>query len=285
MPIYQNKRSTRSLLIKGLAKLRGKIINKAGFQQIENGPVNIHFGVHKTATTFLQDNLCLIDDPTFQYTPLKKFREIIRRSSYLDYLGTLDWSRNVLISDENMIGGNGTILSGKLYPEFAVRAARHLEPFKKRSLINVYITIRPMTSFLPSQYCEYLRRNKYLSYEDYTKKVKITKMSWFNVLNEFIEENEDLNITVFDFNYFVDYKHLWLKELSFGLGQEFDENINPSRSSFTYQELNELSDGEYGSNSSEKFDPHSAEEKRLSKETYCRDLDFLKSMPNVTIKP
>lgn len=251
--------------------------------QINNGPTNVHFGVHKTATTFIQENLECITDNQFQYTKLDNFREKIKTSGYLNYLNTLDWKKMTLISDENMIGGNGTILTGSLYPDFRKRAERFLFPFKNRDLINVFISIRPITSFLPSQYCEYLRWHAYMPYEKFTAKTTVTKLKWIDVLHDTIRHNSDLKFHIFDFSNFGKNKEILLSKLSFGLMQQCNRSIQPSRASFTHREIWSLSHQSHASTSDQKFDPHTPEEKRLSALNYQQDIEGLAGFDNVHI--
>ena len=67
--------------------------------QVNNGLVNIHFGVHKTATTYIQENLELIIDQKFHYTQLDEFRKSLKELGYPGYLRSLDWSKKIVISD------------------------------------------------------------------------------------------------------------------------------------------------------------------------------------------
>ncbi len=251
--------------------------------QVNNGLVNIHFGVHKTATTYIQKNLELITDKNFHYNKLSKFRKGIKSLGYLGYLRSLDWNKKVVISDENMIGNKGTILTGALYPNFKTNINKYLFPFNNRDLVNVFLSIRPMTSFLPSLYCEYLRWNKYISYKDFTSKVDVNKLSWFDVLHEGISCNKDLNFYIFDFCKFDESKHYLLNKLSFGLKSHCDQSIKRSRASFTYREISRLSNGGFFSDSDKKFDPHTEEEKKISLINYENDFAELIKYSNVII--
>lgn len=257
--------------------------SKERLTKVNNGLVHIHFGVHKTATTYIQENLELIIDQGFHYTKLDDFRESLRESGYLNYLRSLDWSQKIVISDENMIGGNGTILTGALYPEFKAKANKFLTPFKNRNYVKVYISIRPMTSLLPSQYCEYLRRHPYFSYEEFTSKVHVEQLKWIDILHETIACNRDLSFYIFDFCKFAQSKDLFLSELSFGLKNKCDQSIERSRTSFTDKEISQLSNGEFTSNKDTKFDPHTEEEKNLSMLNFKNDLTMLAKIPNVTM--
>ena len=103
----------------------------------------MHFGVHKTGTTYIKENLEKIVDPAFHYTKLKDFRKLRRGGRYLAYLKTLDYEKRIVISDENMIGSNRTILSsGFLYPDLKSKINTFINPFKNRHLVNIFISIR-----------------------------------------------------------------------------------------------------------------------------------------------
>ncbi len=253
--------------------------------QINNRLINLHFGVHKTATTYIQENLELIIDQKFHYTKLSEFRKLKKELGYLNYLNSIDWNKKVVISDENMIGGNGTILTGFLYPNFKSKINQFLSPFKNRNLVSVYISIRPMTSLIPSQYCEYLRWNKYISYEEFTSKVYVDKLNWLDVLHEAIACNSDLKFYIFNFCKFGKNKDVFLSELSFGLKEKCDQSVEPSRASFTYKEISQLSSGKFSSSKDIKFDPHTEEEKERSMINYKNDLVLLAEIPNVTMLP
>lgn len=253
--------------------------------QIDNGSVNLHFGLHKTATTYIQENLEQIDNPAFHYTKLDEFRLLLKKQGYYKYLKSLDFNKRILISDENLIGGNGTALSGSLYPDLSSRINKILYPYKNRELLTIYISIRPITSFLPSQYCEYLRWNKYISYDDFTRKINVSKVLWTDVLKETLIFNNDLQFNIFNFEKFNEGKNELLEKLSFGIKNKCDQTIKPSRESFTYKELSNLSNGTLSYESNSKFDPHTKEEKEASMLNYRSDIFELAKYSNVTLIP
>ena len=248
--------------------------------QVDNGPVNIHLGVHKTATTYIQQNLEQIVDPTFHYTKLNEFRLFIKRHGYIKYLKSLDFTQQVVISDENLIGGNKTALKGSLYLNLSSNVNNLLLPLKNRELLKIYI---PMTTFLPSQYCEYLRHNTYIPYDRFIKKMNIATLSWSDILNETMLSNDDISFTIFNFENFSTSKDKLLKELSFGLKTQCDATIKPSRVSLTYRELSQMSNGALTNLSDSKFDPHTKEEKEASMINYQSDLLKLSQYKNVTL--
>lgn len=276
MELAQTQRAQGSLINQKIDEYRTQL-------QVDNNEVNLHLGVHKTATTFLQEHLIQLDNPDFQYTGLKKFRSAKRNLGYFGYLHSLDWGKKTLISDENLIGGNGTLLSGRLYPSFHKTVDECLSGFKNRSLVTVYITIRPMTSFVPSQYCEHLRWSPYISYDEFTSRVDVKNLSWYEVLSEGIRAHSDIRFEIYDFRNFSDYKTQLLKRLSFELFDEFDPSITPSRESFGYEELVKLSEGKFSTRFEGKFNPHSPSDHEASLERYVDDLRKFESLNNVTV--
>ena len=250
--------------------------------KFNNGLVNIHFGVHKTATTYIQQNLEKICDPTFSYCKLADFRKFRREKGYLGFLNILDYEKKNVISDENMIGDNGTILTGRLYPNLKSNINKFINPFKNRKLVNIFISIRQMTSFLPSTYCEYLRWNKYISYNNFTSKTSVQNLRWMDVLSDTIIFNDDINFYLFDFTHFSEKKNSLLSKLSFEFMTDCSPSVKRSRSSFTNKEIYQLSEGKSLCMDDKKFDPHTEAEKDLSAKIYKDDLETLSKLPNVS---
>ncbi len=264
----------------------GPMINKkiASYKQqlqVDNGLLNIHLGAHKTATTYLQEHLASITDPSFYYADLQALRKAIKHTGFFNFISTFDWNKSTVISDENLIGKNNTILTGQLYPYFMEYTDKYLSPFKNRDLINIFITIRPMTEFIPSQYCEYLRKNSYMHYQDFVSHIHVPTHSWHRVLHKTVTANPDISFKLFDFTKFAECKDSLIKELSFNNLPTCNKTILPSRPSFTYQEISILSKGTVNFDSTEKFSPHTDEEKQLSLETYQKDIQALAQYPNI----
>lgn len=250
---------------------------------INNGDIHIHFGVHKTATTYIQNQLELIIDPKLHYTNLKKFRKFLKNYGYVNYIKSFSNDSKVVISDENMIGNTGTVLTGTLYPKFKNNVQHFIKPFLNKKRIKIFITIRPMTSFLPSEYCEYLRWNPFITYEKYTSQIHILELNWFDVISESIIANPDIEFYILNFTNFSSNKNTFLKTLSFGFLEECSDEIPISRKSFSYSELHKLSNRKSYFESQDKFDPHSEEEKALSLINFQNDIDRLQGLKNVKI--
>lgn len=271
----------------------GKLINKKTSilekkLLIDNGDLNIHLGVHKTASTFIQENIALSNkNGELYYTPLSNFRKKRYETSFINYLQTVDWSKKVLISDENLIGGNSSVYkTGYPYPDINKKTSDILKFFKNKELIKVFITIRPMSDFIPSQYCEYLRYNKYVDFDTFIKKCnKIEDLSWYDCLAKLIQENNDITFEIFDFEYLKNDMTIALKKLSFNNVNTVNESVKKSRSSFTFHDLYEMNpslSNDYKNNYN-KFNPFNESIKTNSKKTYFNDLEKIKKFPNVKL--
>jgi hypothetical protein len=139
----------------------------------------LHLGLHKTATTALQDFLAAesralaargVACPRLarmrsDVTPLvvsaaKPDRAALGRLVAKVRLPVL------LLSDENMLGAPGDLLGGALYPYGENRIRRVCEQFADRR-IRLFLTLRSPAAFLASMYCEFLRHNPWLPFADY----------------------------------------------------------------------------------------------------------------------
>ena len=139
----------------------------------------LHLGLHKTATTALQDFLAgetrALVAHGVAYPRLARMRSdltpLIASAAKPDRaaLGRfVDKVRQpvLLLSDENILGSPGDIVGGTLYPYAENRLRRFCDQFASRR-IRLFLTLREPAAFLASMYCEYLRHNPYLGFADY----------------------------------------------------------------------------------------------------------------------
>ena len=139
----------------------------------------LHLGLHKTATTALQDFLAAesralaakgVACPRLarmrsDVTPLVVSAARPDRAA----LGRLVAKVRLpvlLLSDENMLGAPGDLLGGALYPYAENRIRRVCDQFADRR-IRLHLTLRSPAAFLASMYCEFLRHNPWLPFADY----------------------------------------------------------------------------------------------------------------------
>jgi hypothetical protein len=155
----------------------------------------LHLGLHKTATTALQDFLAAesralaargVACPKLarmrsDVTPLvvsaaKPDRAALKR--FVDKVR----QPVLLLSDENMIGAPGDLLGGALYPYAENRIRRVCEQFAGRR-VRLFLTLRSPAAFLASMYCEYLRHNPWRSFEEYVAGVDVAGFAYARVFD------------------------------------------------------------------------------------------------------
>jgi len=165
--------------------------------------IHLHVGVHKTATTFIQarlrGNLVELNNAGIGYMPIWAFRTSMWKNlmkmepdkfKLEDHLedffprGVPSEVKGLIISDENLLGLCGTMLStGNLYGGVRPRMA-HLRKLLAGHDVTLFCALRRYHEFLASAYCEGLRTNKrYITFEDFTSRVNWKGMSWLNLLD------------------------------------------------------------------------------------------------------
>ncbi len=224
--------------------------------------VNLHIGTHKTATTFLQDQLeiSLLNHHDICYIKRDDLRRMMKHYSVEDILLPFDKSKKVLLSDENIMGNVSVVMSGKIYPQMNKKISDIIQQIPTDKL-TIFFSIRTVSSYLSSAYCEYIRHWDYVSFSEYIDKVTPEEISWFDVFSEVIVNHPDVNFVIFNFENFRENKNKLLQEISFHAVSQFSSQNSVSRSSFTYAELQEISNHEIFDDHlhSKKFDPFSAD--------------------------
>ncbi|MGL6260694.1 hypothetical protein [Vibrio sp. WXL210] len=267
--------------------------------------VNIHFGVHKTATTYLQGQLkqsqVKLLDNSVEYVDFPNNRKKLT-SKFFGLVPTLKREDivdgvqvdNIIISEENLIGGVDTPLSGTLYPNLKSNVERMLSIFR-HDTVRVFITIRSFDGFLASLYCEYLRHYKFLSFDEYIQKMDLENLSWFECFKGLIKANPDVEFVVFDFSNFRIRKSMFLEQLSFGCLGEFSPSIPVSRSSITHEAISFLSKFPERSRDvlrkmeasgyifGEKYMPFDDEQRALFSTRLENDIKMLSKLDNVSV--
>lgn len=137
----------------------------------------LHIGLHKTATTSLQDFLQANTGKLLQrgvrYIPLQRMRTDVtplfcsadkaRRGKLAEFIGSVE-KETLLLSDENLIGTPGEFVQGGIYSYAANRMTTFCEDMKDYR-ITIFLTLREPYPFIASMYSEYLRHNEYITFE------------------------------------------------------------------------------------------------------------------------
>jgi hypothetical protein len=170
--------------------------------------VVVHFGAHKTATTFIQEFM-KSKKPQLRkqgvgYVPLNVTREVLfpyvpRRVKALQQENKtqdpakvaklvlacvrpqaegLPPLRRLVVSDENLAGSpHALVKSGQLYPEAPLRLQVMREMFPE-SQFSLLFCIRDYADFLVSCYCEVLRAHKLGPLPNLLASIRPEAMSW-----------------------------------------------------------------------------------------------------------
>ena len=164
--------------------------------------IDLHLGVHKTATTHLQRYWVAcnplgqaarihcppLDEVRAELTPLggvgdgHGVPQFKRAQAYLGRLASAH--ARVILSDENLIGTcEGNFAQGCLYPNLADRMANlkgALQPFE----VHLLISVRRYSDYLRSAYCEAIRHSRYFTFESAIKRFQPEKRRWPAILRE-----------------------------------------------------------------------------------------------------
>ncbi len=150
----------------------------------------LHLGLHKTATTSLQDflagNIPALLRHGVRYIPLQRMRTDItplfwaidkgRRNKLAEFIDAVEQD-TLLLSDENMIGVPGELIQGGVYPYARNRVLSFCEDMKDRQ-ITIFLTLREPQWFLTSMYSEYLRHNDFIPFEAFIAALDCTNFSY-----------------------------------------------------------------------------------------------------------
>lgn len=246
---------------------------------------HFHIGIHKTATTFVQEQLAISNMSHFgvKFYPLEELRSRIYRYGFSSVGRRCSSLNRLLLCNENVLNGTEHLNSG-VYADCEQRVGWCIRHIKAKKLV-VFINIRNFADFYTSAYCEHLRHFPYQSLEQYLNGVDVTSLSWLDVFEPLFRAHPDIEFRIFNFDFFSRDKERLLSELSFNTVCEYSENLKPSRSAFTEREVAVLSgDSDWIASSREnKFAPFSTETVLAAKSRLEQDIRSLNSRPNVSV--
>jgi hypothetical protein len=170
--------------------------------------INLHIGVHKTATTYIQNRLhankAALHEAGIGYISLwdfrnfftEKFMEFAPETFRLEdniwrFFGNKvpDSVEGLIISEENLIGYcGGLLLSGNPFASARGRLA-HLRNLLRGHDVTMFCAVRSYDTFLSSAYCEGIRNlNTYVAFDEMREKLHWARMQWPHLIDSF-EEN------------------------------------------------------------------------------------------------
>ncbi|MFK7851602.1 MAG: hypothetical protein AB8D78_11555 [Akkermansiaceae bacterium] len=189
----------------------------------------LHLGVHKTASTHLQqtlnnqENRAVLNDASIQFYGPETLRprkvvslvyslsstgeNFVKTDNYkklVEKVGALLAQNNaekIVLSDENLVGSCAEVLTaGVIYPNFEQRLKILAKLFEHND-IEISVCIREMSSYLVSAYCEALRgTRKIFPFQKYVQKLEPNTCKWIGYLEMIrsIFPNAKINIWNFE---------------------------------------------------------------------------------------
>lgn len=171
----------------------------------------LHLGLHKTATTALQDFLAaearaLLARGVFcpklarmrsDVTPLVISAAKPDRAALGRFVDRVR-QPVLLLSDENMLGAPGDLVGGGLYPYAENRIRRVSDQFADRR-IRLFLTLRAPAAFLASMYCEYLRHNPWIGFAEYVAGIDVPGFSYAETFDWLFALPRHVTVTVTPF--------------------------------------------------------------------------------------
>lgn len=211
--------------------------------------ITLHLGVHKTATTHIQSRLFnsmdILNKQDISYLPLEDTRKLITlkllenpfsKEAIIDSIKPYLHYNQLIISDENILGGTNRANHNKIYHNTVKRLNSFLSIFENYE-IQAHITLRNYADYFISRYTESLRHFKFVTFEEYYKNIDFDTVSWTETIEQ-IKKAGIKNLTIVPYeNIFKDedaYMELLLGRSDIKLAEA---NVDPStkRSKFSQQ--------------------------------------------------
>jgi hypothetical protein len=215
--------------------------------------IHLHVGVHKTATTYLQQRL-KADAPSLRragigYAPLGRLRPFLTRQlmSFTpgdfrieEHLGlfygqqSIPAEPRIIISDENLIGYCGTLVrDGQPFRNGPERLA-HLRRLLAGHRIRLFVAIRSYDTFLASAYSEGLRNlNTFIDVDSFRRRIDIHQLRWPQLIADLADAVDALQIRLWRFEDFGAHLEAILQEMAFDVPVTACRLAGPERPSFS----------------------------------------------------
>lgn len=223
--------------------------------------IKLHVGVHKTATTYLQQyfshNRAVLASNGVAYWPTENVRDIFKLSweqrkrsqknlrSRVASLFVTDritrlmkpWfslDRCILLSEENLLGEGSDFLGDKLYPECAERLGWLSTVIPSSRPLEVWLCIRSYPDFFASMYGEAARFWPVPAPEQYAKRFENASGYWPALIDQIRKALPHAQLVVWAYEDFRDLEPRIIKGMT-GVEKEFlhplqQSDVRPSAS-------------------------------------------------------
>ncbi|WP_137158330.1 hypothetical protein [Rhizobium sp. FKL33] len=188
--------------------------------------VNVHLGVHKTATTFIQaqlhDHRSLLADGSIRYAGISavrhNFTTLFDRLAWTDALGgaasrpylgrrlealirSQGRGDTFILSDENLLGLiSANYWTGRLYPG-AGRRLRMLDAMLKGKEARYFLSIRRYTDYLTSSWLQLASRGRAPSFDRYLAKFQPGCRGWAEIVSDMVAACGADRLTVWTYDW------------------------------------------------------------------------------------
>jgi hypothetical protein len=171
--------------------------------------IDLHLGVHKTATTHLQKYWVACNGLTDRVLcpPLDEVRTHLTpacgqaqatpadKAARAWLAKTCAGRARVLLSDENFIGNcEGNLARRALYPDTRQRLER-LAALLGDAEVNVLVCVRSYADYLRSAYCEAIRHTPYRPFREMYKPFDFARRGWEHVVEDVLEALPGAEVT------------------------------------------------------------------------------------------
>lgn len=149
----------------------------------------IHFGLHKTGTTavqeYLRSNKAALLQRGASYIPLARMREEVTGLFHKTNDQKRDAARrlfqsfpthSLILSDENIAGGVSDIAAGAFYPMARDKVTSVLEALSDLD-VHLVLTLRNPAELVPALYSEYVRHFDFVNFDTYVAKIDLPGIS------------------------------------------------------------------------------------------------------------
>ena len=159
----------------------------------------LHIGLHKTATTAIQDFLesqqVQLEGRGVRYISRAQWRSENRPGPAKRLANQVKTgaSETLLLSEENLIGTPREFAEGGVYPESRKRLYALLSQVGNIP-VDIIIVFRDPCRFLVSIYCEYVRNNHFMPFAEFIARHDVERFSWRRVFSWLYETPSNVRV-------------------------------------------------------------------------------------------
>ena len=182
--------------------------------------IALHIGVHKTASTHLQEliwrNNSLLSEYGIRfYRPVEMRKKVTpnicgvannnesSKTKLKEAINEIIFQNNfkrIILADENFIGDTrGIYINGSIYPNVVERLKVIRDYLPAEEVKQIYVCFRDYGEYIPSSYCEFIRHNNFVEFGKYVEKFDYSISYWLRLVTEIGDFFPDSSIYVWNY--------------------------------------------------------------------------------------